>query len=473
MHRRGVLIGTAGSLLTGCWQSTRPVLVHARIADTARRAAGRTSTLRVLYPRGCLANLRPIVASFEGLTGVSVHLIEASLDEISAEVVLAHHLGTSSFDVAIPATFGIPDMVEAGALRPLGPFVEEYAGLGLIEPSLYEHGDRYRGELYGFQSDGDAYVMFYNAPWMADPTHQSHYAEQFGTPLRVAQTWGELDRQLAFFHQPDKGCFGGSLFRNRTYAAWELWSRLHGRGLFPVDDQMEPRWTSDEAIAALQAMVNSTEHLEPGVLDRGLFENFESYARGDKFANVGWGGTQKYLQSSASAMRDQVAHGLLPGGHVDGKLVQLSYFNWGWNYVVSSRSADPRLAFLFAVFASTPEVSTWAVRESEGYFDPFRVEHYQDAEIRRTYGDSFLAVHEKSLRTCMPDFYMQGRGQYFAVLQRAVSAAVRGHMSPRRALETVQRRWNEITEQMGRDRQIEQWRFLKQSYPEIARELFR
>ncbi len=441
--------------------------LYQRIAARAAQLPSRR--LRVLHPKGSLGNITPIVQEFHRLTKTKVELIEASLDEISAEMILASRIRNRSFDVAIPATFGIADLVEGGAIAALDDFARKYEPPSLMKRSIYTLGDRYQNRLYGYQTDGDAYVMFYNRDWIQERAAQ--YSDRYGAKLQAPKTWRELDQQLEFFHAPEKGRFGGSLFRTRRYAGWEFWIRLHAKGLFPVSDQMEPRFNREESHRALQEMIDATKFLDPKVHRDNLFENFASFGQGNKFANIGWGGTQKYLNGPKSKLRNRMVHGVVPGGMLKNQPVHMPYFNWGWNYVVSSKSTHPELAYLFILFASTPHISTLSVREVSGYFDPFRTEHYEDEVIQKAYGRSFLEAHRQSLEACIPDFYLRGQGRYFAALRQAVHIAISGQLPPEKALQKLDEHWRKTTEALGSEKQIKQWSFLKKSYPSKLRSL--
>lgn len=442
------------------------------IKGRARRTTGGIS---VLYPKGCRGNLEPVIAEFQRLTGVDIILRESALDEIASEMILENKLRRTStrFDVAIPATFSIPDLVESGTIAAIDDFAAKYEPVSFATTCMYTLGDRYQGNLYGYQTDGDAYLMFYSRNLLESPKERQRYADRFGQPLRIPQTWPELDQQMKFFHRPNEDQYGGSLYRNRSYGAWEFWTRFHAKGFYPVDDTMNPQLDNDAGVQALEEMTSATRWLEPSVFSNGLFDNFVSYAQGNKYCNIGWGGTQKFLNSANSRVKNRIAHGLIPGGMLGNTTVSMPYFNWGWNYVVASRSRDPELAYLFILFASTAHISTQSVREPSGYFDPFRREHYTDSTIQRTYGSNFLQVHQESLEKCIPDFYLRGQGRYFSSLKHAVHAVNGGHLSPRKALTQVSTRWQRITDELGRDDQIRQWQFLKRSYPAHLRGLLR
>src|SRR3712207_8779002 len=58
--------------------------------------------------------------------------------------------------------------------------------------SLFTLGDYYKGSLYGYQTDGDTYVMFYNKDWLDNPDERKAFADKHGYELKVPDTWEEL-----------------------------------------------------------------------------------------------------------------------------------------------------------------------------------------------------------------------------------------------------------------------------------------
>jgi multiple sugar transport system substrate-binding protein len=144
----------------------------------------------------------------------------------------------------------------------------------------------------------------------------------------------------------------------------------------------------------------------------------------------------------------------------------MPYFNWGWNFVVSKKSKESELAYLFCLFACSPKMSILSVRDQSGYFDPFRKEHFNDSKITDVYSGDFLKVHLMSLKKSIPDFYIQGRGRYMSALKRAIQIANDGFMPVDKALDSAAERWVKITHTIGETDQVRQWKFLKKSYPE-------
>jgi multiple sugar transport system substrate-binding protein len=429
--------------------------------------------LRILIPHGCLDNIKPVIDEFTQFTGVSVDVTEAPVDAINAQITLDTISGNNSYDLALPATFGIPDLVSSKAIIPLSKYAKKHEPADFRDSVAYSTGDRFDDELYGYQTDGDTYLMFYNKDFLENSDEQHRYEDLHGELLVIPKTWDELDRQMAFFQRKDAGKFGGLLFRTPGYLAWEWWVRFHAKGYWPLSKTLEPQIDSDAGVEALEQMIEATQYLAPESSSVGLFENWERYSRGDIYCNIGWGGTQKYLNSNTSAMRGRMVYGPTPGGIVDNTLFTTPYFNWGWNYVVTSSSTQPELAYLFALFASTPEMSTKSVQKSEGFFDPFRAEHYEDPEIQRIYSKEFLAVHKASLESSIPDLYIADQSRYFQALNLWLDQAITGQVKPREALKRAAQEWNLIQGSGNHSKQVNRWLDLRAGYPESIRERLR
>lgn len=169
-------------------------------------------------------------------------------------------------------------------------------------------------------------------------------------------------------------------------------------------------------------------------------------------------------------MRGKLAFGDMPGGIVGGELLKTPYFNWGWNYVVNAAGRETEIAYLFSLYACSPVMSTIAVRDIDGYFDPTRGAHYNDVDIIAAYSKDFLDAHRASMGNSIPDLYLKGQGEYFDELRVAIAAADAGTKSPRRALDDCAATWERINRRMGARSQQVQWRFLKSNYPAAVRD---
>ena len=143
----------------------------------------------------------------------------------------------------------------------------------------------------------------------------------------------------------------------------------------------------------------------------------------------------------------------------------MPYFNWGWNYVVCAKSKNVELAYLVSLFATSAEISKRAVREADGYFDPYLETHYQDPKIIDIYSKDFLQTHKEAMEKSIPDLYVRGQGSYYSILKDGIDGALKESLPSELVLANVEKRWESLTENFGRENQKKQWAFLKKNYP--------
>jgi multiple sugar transport system substrate-binding protein len=432
--------------------------------ETASRL-GRGRALNLILPSGSEANLQPLIRLFTAQTGVEVLARYVPVNDVNTYLLLAASKKDADFDIGLPASFGLTDLVEAKAIAPLDEYVARHEPKGYRNGLMQQADGSWQGRYYGYQTDGDVYLGFLNRQVLRAADRHKRFADQTGRPADQFSSWAELDELMAFYSAPDEQRYGGNLFRIPDYAVWEFWLRLHETGTLPFDADMRPQITSDAATAALQALVDATGSLAPGVRGASLFDNWRDFKRGSSLINIGWGGSQKAFQQSTSLIRNQIA-AFEPPASDSVREHGLPYFNWGWNYTVARASAQPELAYLFMLFACSPSASTLAVREVDGYFDPFRAEHYSDPAIQSTYSPEFLELHQASLTHCLPDCHIGGQADYFSALARFISLAVDGKLTAGEALNATASRWRALTRRRGQDLQASAWAQVRARYPE-------
>ena len=432
----------------------------------------RDINLTLLYPEGCLDNIKPLTTRFTQATGVNITLQEAGLSDLDTKIILKAVKEEYHYDIALPATFSMNTLVLANALLPLDHLAEKYEPENFKQYQLYDYGDYVDGKFYGYQTDGDTYLMFYNRDMLDDANNRQLFQKQYGYALTVPKTWEQLDDMIRFFHKPDAKQYGGCLFRTPGYGAWEWWSRFHAKGYYPLQDDLTPNINNGAGIEALQEMIDISSSLHPNSHSDGLFENWATYAQGETFCNIGWGGSQKFFNKNTSKIKNKLYYSPTPGGLVNKEVISCPIFNWGWNYVVSSLSPEPEIAYLFTLFASSPVMSTLSVQQ-DGYFDPFREEHYQDTKIQETYSVEFLKAHRQSLRDSIPDFYIRNQSTYLLTLQENIYLALTQELSAKQALDTTATEWLILHEKANKPEQQQAWLKLKEKYPEKLKSVLR
>lgn len=410
--------------------------------------------LRVLVPDGSQSNIHQITERFTALCGVPVEVIVSDLDDINTRLAEDTLVDAQEYDVALPATFGLPDLVSTGAIQPFGPFMAAFPEAYSGAMHLYPYGDRFSDDWYGFQTDGDVYLLFLREDIAAE-ARASGIAAFAGNATPAS--WDALDAMMGAVHAPQDGRYGGLLFRSAGYVGWEYISRLHAEGAFLFDGDFNPTFNGATAVKVIEDMRRSHEYQHPASHTMGLFENWAVFQSVDAFATVGWGGSQKAFNAPGSPIRDKLRFAALPPG----KGRDSGYFNWGWSYVVAASAANPDLAYLFCALGVSPEASTLAVRQADGYFDPFMPPHYADPVIAEVYSPEFLEVHRTAMQSARADLYIPGVGRYMTALNEHVYLMLNGDSSVSVGLKHLQSDWNAITFELGRDRQRQFYQSVK------------
>lgn len=458
--RRNFLKLSATAMAAYCLKPTQ-ILASNEAEDilfkSVKRIKGEAPvTLRILHPQGSLENIRPCATSFTKKSGIEFEFIETPVDNINTKIFIDHARGENTFDIALPATFAIPDLVEAGSLAELTEYSNEYEQECSYTPSLYDLGDFFNGKFYGYQTDGDIYMMFFKKSALQNTQAQKRFEDYHGRPLTTPKTWAEIDDIMEFFHDPDNNQYGGCLFRTPQYTTWEWWSRFYEGKLRPFTKDMQPNIANDHGIGALEDLIKATESQHPSSKMNSLFQNWKLYAQGNCIVNIGWGGTQKHLNQPDKKIHNDIVHTPTPDG---------GFFNWGWNYIVSSSSKHQHLAYLYTLYATMPQTSNVGIYAKDGFFDPYRTEHYTDPNIEETYGKNFLTQHKKAITDAIPDLYLSARQEYIRTLNENIILACKGAITAEEALTITAHNWDEITDKQGRKNQTEQWSRLSEKYP--------
>ncbi|MEM7522823.1 MAG: extracellular solute-binding protein [Pseudomonadota bacterium] len=466
MKRREFLFLAASSVGLAGQSGASDLVDIAVLTDMAKRRAGPTpAPINCLAPAGSEDNLNAVVAAWRKATGIPVTLDIVDVDDINNRMTIDHLARRAAYDVALPATFGVADLAWSGVVQPMSPIETGLGAPSYDSLGTFDLGNVLGGRRYGCQTDGDVYLMFYRRDWLDHPERQAAYGDATGEALGQPKTWTELDRQIAFFNRPERGEYGGALFRTPAYAVWEFWSRMHANGVAPFDDDLTPMIAEEGAVDALQAMIRTSTSLHPSARTAGLFENWRQFEAGQIYCNIGWGGSQKFFNRPVSRIRGKLAFASPPGG----RAASMSYFNWGWSYVIPANSPKPDIAFLFSAFATSPEISTLAVREAGGYFDPFLDEHYEDPQIREAYSAAFLQVHQRAMQDPLPDLYLPGHGSYFASLAGWIERVALGEVSASEGLRRAALDWRVISLDFDEVKQTERWREIYRNYPAYFR----
>ena len=145
------------------------------------------------------------------------------------------------------------------------------------------------------------------------------------------------------------------------------------------------------------------------------------------------------------------------------KYNQASSISGSWSFFVNKDSKHRKLAFEFASFMTSKEMTMKYVAISGNAVNPSRYSHFKDYASWKKSGFSeesakrYLDEISKSLTNTniVYDITLPGAGEYYQALDEFIYKALKEKLSPEEALNEAAKKWDAITDTIGRKKQIE------------------
>jgi multiple sugar transport system substrate-binding protein len=296
-----------------------------------------------------------------------------------------------------------------------------------------------------------------------DPANREAFKAAYGYDLAAPKTWKEFadisqfitDKLApnvygsAMIHAADNHFFISERFRN------------YGGKFFDAET-MKATINSPEGVQALTDIVALIKTMPPGAETWGFAECLSALLSGQIAMTVSWPPVARWAQgidASEEALSwvpktqviDKIGYAMPPGGHP-----QLAS---GFLLSVSADSKNKDAAFLFVQWLTSKQESLKNVMRPFGLRDPYRLSHYESAEYQALWptAKEYLATLRDGAAHGLADLSIRSTFKYQDSLARAVIAAI-GGVPPQQAFDDLAKQWDEITEQVGLDKQKEAYR---------------
>lgn len=480
MDRRKFLV--SASALAGVSAFGLPRIANAEAARTAVEAAKQYAgtEISIVWEAG-LQSLDPLNFSgplWEKETGIKVKVIEVPVAEMFTKILQEHRAGTGAYDALNVIPSWMPDLVRAGALEDLDPYVDKYGyreELQSIAPVYRDNQMMVDGKIYGLPDDGDVFVLYYRKDILGDPKIQAAYKEKYGTDLPVPpKTWQEFDQVGSLITEVTGGKpYGAAFFRESAYGNFMFQERFRAEGgKFFDEETMKATINSPEGVKVLTDWVAENKWMPPGVETWGFVENLAAFLQGDTAMTISWPpygrwaagyGTDEQALSwvPKSQVAGKVGYALTPGGHP-----QLAA---GFALAISSSSRKKDPAYLFIQWLNSAEISLERVKLPYALRDPFRENHFASEDYKKLWPDAaeYLAALEAGAVSGLLDLSVIQTDRYEEGLRQAISRLWAGE-DPKKILDDTAAAWDQITERIGVDRQREAykaWASKPNAYP--------
>jgi len=432
-----------------------------------------TSVLRLGFKQGninaYLGNNLELQKEWEQRTGI---VLETRI--IPQKPIQQVITSFKDIDLTVARNHEFPELIPLGLIEDLTPLFAEFGfnldddlETGYIRPDLQAYlGDR----IAAIPADGDPVILYLRRDLMEDPEEQAAFRKATGRKLVPPETWQEYEELVRFFHRPDQGLYGVVEERDPD-GAWMFWLPRYLSMAKPYqplfDADMRPQLDSPQGIAATESYVAAVKYSPPGITDAGNNYSFTLpfYMQGKAFAVMSTIAAAKLLNGDHSPVSDRFMAASIPGTRIDGELVQRNIIIYGNNLVIPKGAANRKLAFLYAMWITSPEISTRSVGVRGGFTDPYRWHHLRDSRIKEIYTTQALEVFAESWAfTLPPGTGIPGDSEYLDVLNANLTAAARGELTTGEAMRRTSGAWKQITDRLGREQQARHWKAFQSNF---------
>ena len=428
---------------------------------------------------------------FEELTGAKINITFVPFDKLYQEVLLG--LRRNKYDVLFYGSMWIADVL---------PYLEPIPAAMLNSPQYQDVLPHYKsiacwGDVaYQVPVDGDRHYLQYRKDLLEDPRFRKEFKQETGKPLRVPQTWPELQDIARFFHgrklHADNATGAqasisglvevtvsdallGNQFIKRA-APYAKHPEVKGGFYFELQT-MQPLINTPGFVRALEDFVAAQDLYPSGGQSMNFPQVIQSFGRGEAVFSDSWDDPFIQAMEPGNPLRNKVGAALSPGSREVWNrrtdrwdhfpdVNYVPYIVYGWTSAVARTSPHKQAAFDFLGFYANQQNHQADLLIGRFGMNPFR---YSDLDIRfwieragwskavaRSYVDTFDKMNTSTNKVL--DLRIHRGQEYVYILSVGVYRALTGRDTPQAALDEVARRWDRLTQRIGVDKQRDAYR---------------
>jgi multiple sugar transport system substrate-binding protein len=431
---------------------------------------------------------------FEAATGAKVNVITVPFSDLYQKLLTDWGTGTNSIDAAIFAPQWMPDYVTPGFIEDLTPRVAKDSKLREADIGAFfrEFSQKYAGKTYTLTLDGDFHLAYY----------RTDILEKLGK--KPPQTWDEYLEIAAAAHGKDFGdgkpVVGSCIAKKRgaqsywmitSFAGAFLQSKGTSEGAFFNPANMKPLVNNDGFARALEIYKETGKYGPPNEINLDVGDTRNMFVSGGCALTVDWGDIGPLaVDPKTSKVIDKVGALMLPGSkqvldRATGKLVACDKARCpyaingvnrapfaafgGWSGGINAKAKPKAKDAAYALFSymSQPEQSNVDVTVGATGFNPYRTSQFKElgqwvkSGMSEKAAKDYLGAIQDSLNSpnMVLDLRIPNNQRYQQVaLDTAVARFLAGELDVKATMKSIESSWNEITEEVGKDKQMKAYR---------------
>lgn len=300
-------------------------------------------------------------ADFQAATGCPLRLeaVPLDLNPLYEGLFKDGWLKEGAFDLAFINTDWLAEGVENGALLDLTPLLQaepvpDYpAGWSPALTGLQKFGEA----VYGLPYHDGPECLIYRRDLFEDAAEKAAFAERYGYPLAVPQTWQQFIDAAQFFTRPEQNLYGTVLaaFPDGHNAVYDFCIQLWSRGGELADPEGKPALNTPQAVASLdfyRQVAGDRAMTPPNGQEIDSVKAGELFASGQAAMMVNWFGFAAVAELPDSPIKGKVDITRLPGVQAAAN----ASLNVYWVLSIGTGSAKIKEAYAFLRHLSRPEM---------------------------------------------------------------------------------------------------------------------
>lgn len=401
---------------------------------------------------------------WEELTGVKIKSIPYGYTDIPSKIMAEAVAKTGQWDIFNHFPYSVPDAVGAGVMQPL----DEYAAKVKPDFSYIKGGfaamQYYKGKLYFLILDGDHLCLVLRQDIL--DLAKDDYKAKFGKEPGCPETMEEWEQMAKYFHTKQGETRWGKTFDQPLYGAMGYRSMNFSYRHFPAyfggllfDKDMNPQINTPQGIEAIKEFSSIVKYMPEDVMGWGTPQIYPFWASGRAFSVMSF----PSIVGSGNMTKDSKVAGkqltcLVPGVRVKGELRRRSPQAAGAGWAVSAYGKHPELSYYFIQWLAGPTKGTDLIADPLGFWDPHRTIDLQSPAIIKKFTKQMVETTIENAKYAVSLPMIEGNYEYYNVLDKNLALVMQGNMSAEEAAKNIEEGWNKITDDIGRQNQIDAWR---------------
>jgi len=425
-------------------------------------------------------------AMFGKLTGGKVIVDHVPVGELYSKAQTAFQTGVSPWDVTVNFSTWIGDFQQYYYSIP-AKYTSGNGEMATMLP-LYKGIYSWNGQTKLFGIDADRHFLKYRTDVIDDSAAQAFYKEKTGKTLGIPATWTDYNLMAKTFngykpaHQPAGVPFSGSVeIMKRDDLMWSAFiNRVAPYAKNPAvktgfwfDANMVPQVNNPGFVRGLTEFVDAAKNYIPqGGTNFGLSDEISAYGAGKGLFSYTWDDAWSQSNQPDSPIKGYVKAAPNPGAETvwnsvtkkwdtpAGGVNRAPYIAWGWSSAIPANSKNKQMALDFLCFFANEANHQIDLSIGRTGVNPSRSGDFtKDFWVKNLgWGDAPTQSWLDTLNTYTNsknrvfDLRVPGNGQFMSALADGVALALAGQKTPQQALDDVAAKWNDILNQIGKDK---------------------